>query len=281
VADGWMWPVPLPALPEVWPASHASRAAAVIELPLGELTSDIAATYRATVHQHPVVNGSSGFEPPYYQALRLALREHDANVLDALVSRGPLLAVVDAQADPDGTERRWIESIGTREADAATRWTFFHLAQKPAPPDLCRGGDRLTPVAARTGDATIDLAPLVDGDRDTFWVTGRPQQPGETLTLDLERAAHPCRAGISLGAHPELFPRRLRVDVSADGAVWTPAFEGRTAGMAVTAAIAQPLDAWLEFPLPGSPARYIRFTLLDAHPTIEWIVTDVRVFGAR
>ncbi len=88
----------------------------------------------------------------------------------------------------------------------------------------------------------------------------------------------PC---ISIGAHPELFPRRLRVDVSADGATWTSAFEGRTAGLAVMAAIAQPLDAWLEFPLPGSPARYIRFTLLDAHPTIEWIVTDVRVFGAR
>ncbi len=157
VADGWMWPVALPALPEVWPASHASRAAAVIELPLGELMGDIAATYRATVHQRPVVNGSSGFEPPYYQALRLALREHDANVLDALASRGPLLAVVDAQADPDGTERRWIESLGTREPAAASRWSFFTLAQKPALPNLCGGGDRLAAVAARAGDAAIDL----------------------------------------------------------------------------------------------------------------------------
>lgn len=47
----------------------------VAELPLGEPLFDVRAMYYSIVHWRPVLNGYSGFYPPHYDRLRLALGE--------------------------------------------------------------------------------------------------------------------------------------------------------------------------------------------------------------
>lgn len=47
----------------------------VVELPLGQPDYDLRAMYYSTVHSRPVVNGYSGFFPPHYGRLTIALSE--------------------------------------------------------------------------------------------------------------------------------------------------------------------------------------------------------------
>ena len=75
LADGWIEPLPLPAPP---PAISAIDAVppdtVVLELPLG-LFEDTAAMYRSMAHRHRLANGYSGYAPPHYTVLGLALEE--------------------------------------------------------------------------------------------------------------------------------------------------------------------------------------------------------------
>src|SRR6202030_574686 len=77
IADTWMTHLPLPAVPDFWPAARADGFAAVLELPLGDAYADVAAMYRATDHHHAVMNGYSGYLPTHYATLVTALNERD------------------------------------------------------------------------------------------------------------------------------------------------------------------------------------------------------------
>jgi hypothetical protein len=280
VADGWAAPIPMAAAPEDWSASageYAGGRAATLELPLGDYDRDAAAMYRAALHETPTVNGYSGFEPPYYHALRLALDEKDETVLDALTTRGPLLVASDKTDDSRGERDRWLRGHASAACIAETeRWAIFDLPPSRSEPLRC--ADALHLAAARDSKGAVDAALLNDGDHRTLWTTGGPQQPGDFLLLDLGRAARLCSLKLSLGTHADLFPRSLIVETSATGASWTKVFAGKTGGRAVLAAIDRPQAAWMEFPLPATPpARFIRLTLAASHPTAPWIVADATV----
>ena len=89
LADGWPREFPTPVLPDLLPAHRVDGFDAVLELPLGD--ADQSAMYRATVHQHAIVNGASGFLPSNYEALMGAARERDGSVLDAVAPTGQRL----------------------------------------------------------------------------------------------------------------------------------------------------------------------------------------------
>jgi hypothetical protein len=280
-ADGLISNLALPAVPDMWTALPADGFAAVLELPLGDTFRDIIATYRAISHRHPIVNGYSGFEPAHYQALRLALDERDETVLDALASRGPLLVASDRRADPNGERDRWLRANAHSTCIAdGDEWSIFYVGASPPLISSCSAGP-LDIVAAHDDRGIVDVGVLTDGDGGTFWITPHPQQRGDRLILDLGHPARLCSVRLSLGAHPELFPRMLRVETSAAGAAWERAFVGKTGGRAVLAAIDHPRSAWIEFPLPATPVRFIQLTLDAPHPSAPWIITEVSVTGVR
>src|SRR5207249_4788520 len=81
------------------------RYGAVLELPLGDAVPDLIAMYRTTQHGHPTVNGNSGYFPPHYFIMQMALRENDSSVFGEVTPQGePLLVVLDKPADSGG---RW------------------------------------------------------------------------------------------------------------------------------------------------------------------------------
>ncbi len=123
IAEGWMRALPLPALPEMWNRPDISRFAAVVELPItDDLYADTAAMLRATRHGRPLINGSSGYDPPEYWVLRVASEEHDWSALRAYTAAGPVLIAIPHARDEDGRivdagpVARWREISRSRRA---------------------------------------------------------------------------------------------------------------------------------------------------------------------
>jgi hypothetical protein len=275
-ADGWIKPVVLPTMPDAWAASRADGFNAVLELPLGELPGDMAAMYRVMSHRHPVMNGSSGFEPTHYFTLRTALAEHDAAIFDGFPPRQRLLIVVDKQNDPERGWQRFLASAPhvTSIADD-DRWAFYALETPPQAP-VCDG--RTVPIAAMsTNDPPVDLGRLTDRNPKTWWSGSHFQRPGDELVLDLGTEVRPCAVVLSVGEFRISYPRQLAVETSPTGHEWTRVALTRTAGLTMRGALADPKTVSIIVPLAASAGRFVRLRLDESHPTVPWLVTDVAI----
>jgi hypothetical protein len=280
VADAWI--VRLPTVEPPAPPAQVSTAGAVafVELPLGDPSDDTLAMYRAILMHLPTVNGYSGNEPSYYDAVRIALEERDDSVLDALASQGPIVVVVRRQADSAPARLEWLHNNPRAvplAQDATSSWFLVHAP--PTSRTRC-SGPVLPIVAASDREGRIDLRMLTDGDDNTFWISGTGQQVGDTVDFDLGGVVQPCSVQLSLGSHIALFPRRLNVATSVDGESWSSRFDGAMGGPAVLAAIERPRDARLEIPLQGERLRFVRFRLTASQANIPWIVTEAAVIAS-
>jgi uncharacterized membrane protein YgcG len=311
VADSWISGLPLLEPPAAWPAEvPTAQAAASLELPLGDTMRDIAAMYRAMLRSDRTVNGNSGYNPPHYRPLALALAQGDETVFDSLGSAGTVLVAVERLA-PGSSERiDWLRStVRARELQSTDRFAFFLAPGRSGPNsrqslvvsrngssgsggsgrsggssgsggNVCSGA-KLTISGARDLRGPVPLAPLVDGRRETFWRSGESQRTGDLLILELAHDADPCAVRLSLGRRPDFYPNALSVATSLDGATWHTAFNGKLGGEAVRAALAHPLDVVLDLPLDGRTARYVRMRIESDQPKAPWVVTDVAVVGDR
>jgi glucosylceramidase len=115
-----------------------------------------------------------------------------------------------------------------------------------------------------------------DDDGATAWNTGRPQQTGDWLTVDLGSLrrirqvvldAGPATYGFfSTGEASPNAPAAYRLEVSADGVQWTTVRTAYGTGQLTV------------LRTPHNPIRYVRTTLTadDARP---WAVAEVRVYS--
>jgi hypothetical protein len=277
-ADGWLAPIPLPALPDAWPPGRANGFAAVIELPLGELFGDLRAMYRATLHGHPTVNGSSGFEPGHYAAVRAAVAEHDPIAFDWLSAPKPVLIVLDRTAADAAEWDRFVSDyprVSRLPSDA--RWAFYALAPAAPPPAACNGR-ALAIRSIASSDAPIDLLSVTDDDPATWWATPRPQREGDSLTIDLgENGASPCALELSVGEFQPAYPRSVVIESSTDERAWTTVAHVRTSVLAIRAALADPTRTAFAIPLTERPARFLRIRLDQTNLTFPWHVAELKV----
>ena len=112
--DGLMRPVPL-GTPPPRVILPAAAGAAVIELPADDARVEVAAMYRQMEHERPIVNGYSGYSPPHYTILSLALRRGDSSPLRYLAAGQPLIVVVNDQLDTGGDFKRMVEGLPSIE----------------------------------------------------------------------------------------------------------------------------------------------------------------------
>jgi hypothetical protein len=85
------------------------RNSVLVELPIGSEDFDLRAMYYSTVHWRPIVNGYSGFFPPYYGRLTAALTDiprHAEISREALAATGVTHVIVHegAYLDAEGTD---------------------------------------------------------------------------------------------------------------------------------------------------------------------------------
>lgn len=282
VAEGWMQDLPMPIAPQTaFEVPAGDPPTAMMELPLGDVWRDTAAMYRATRNRLRRVNGYNGYEPPYYQVLRRALEERDPTVLDALAGFGPLLISADNRVDRDQPWASFLSSHpnARRVGDLGNR-TLFRLPLKPRPQRVRCESRPLTIAAVFDGQGQLDLAPLIDQNPTTQWMTEHPQRAGDALTIDLGRVEPVCGLRLSMGSAAVLYPGTLRVATSLDNENWKTRFERDTGGEALRAALRDPVRPNLVVPLFVKAARFIRLQIVRSRPEHPWAVANIIVDGS-
>jgi hypothetical protein len=280
VAEVWtnefpLVPAPLPlALPPV-----ASNDIAVVELPLGDVERDTIAMYHSITHGWPVLNGYGAHQPPHYALLRLALRLKDGRALDGIRRQTALMIAIHKQEDRDDEWEQYVRSLPDVRVMERSGDLAFYLAQKVAAgpaPNLQQSG---LPIRTVSASEAMDSAGLLrDGRIDTWWATPKPQRGGEQIIVELDAVQDVCGIGLALGPMIGGFPRELEIATSSEGEVWTPAWQGNTAGLAVEAAIldAKRVDVRIDSPrLAG--VRFVRLRQLGKDEEHLWAIAELTI----
>jgi len=273
--DGWMPAMRMAAAPETRSVVEPrDRPEPILELPLGP-DWDFAATFRAVAHERRVVNGVSGYNPPYYIALVSGLERRDPAVLEALASLGPYDVVVDENADRDREIARYVSQApgAARDTSDGTR-TLFRIPQGAAESAL---GPAIPIVSVQAVRHDEDTRLVFDGSIDTGW-GDFPQQPDQWLIADLGAVHEVGGVTQAIGDYLLDFPQRLAIDVSTDGSQWQTGWEGPTAAPTFLAYVREPRVGALRFRFDPKPARYVRLRQLESYRTL-WRVSELTVHG--
>lgn len=247
--DGWMRAMPLAPPPGRVILPEAPHSV-VVELPVDEGIVSTAAMYRAMSHGRPLINGYSGYTPPHYSILSLALRRHDPSVLPELARGRPLVIAINERYDQDGAFRRLVEGLpGVQRQGLSSAGALFVL---PA--------GALARVAP-TGEA-LPMS-VVEHEREHAQIDLGSQRTVRTVAFPLRW-------------HYAELAERLVIETSIDGATWTTAWEEWTGGLALAGALENALENPVRITLPDVTARYIR-----VHPAPRWMTRELKVFGPR
>lgn len=279
LAESWIEPLPTSDSPGplTIPAAVPSDAV-ILELPLG-VYEDVAAMYRSMYHRRQVVNGMSGFEPPHYRMLRVAIDEKRYETLDAIASYAPIAIFLRhgettkelSAALRGGSKAQPLATTPTHDV-----WLLPRGASPPSDPPADTAA-----IAIRQLDSPFEpetLASMLDGRRDTVWFTGQPQDGTEFFVADLGEPAEIEAVVVGQGASWVDFPRALAIDVSADGVEWLEVWRGDTATMTIAAAISDPREVRMTFDVGPRRARYVRVRQVG-QTWFAWGVAEFRVFG--
>jgi hypothetical protein len=279
VADVWIGHMPLERPATMWRVPVAYNFGSVFELPPDAGLNDFLAMYHGTMHGHPVVNGSSGFFPPHFLAMRFALADQDATIFDAFAQSRPLLVALRTDQDREHVWESVVKRVERAQVVARDdRWTLYGIP--PQPPSDCHGGD-LAIASVSDNAGQVDASRLQDGNFATDWRTSGPQHVDDSLVVDLGRPSRVCAVRLSVGDAWPNYPRGLEVATSADGTHWgTPLFNGSTAGLVVRGALDDPRHIWLTVPAHADgDMRFVRLRLNAPTEMTQWIVAELRVVG--
>jgi hypothetical protein len=216
-----------------------------IELPILEWAIAPTLTYQyATLsHGHPIVNGYSGYGSSLQEFLGGAaspLNDLDRmeDALDLLRAVGVRYVLVHPRdyADPNlGADvaaairaRSTLASEDLRSDDVVA----FRLREGDAPvvgPSATRAGSRLRPADfhADASDAADRLPLAFDGDGDTRWLTGRPQNGDEWITIAFDRPRDVSRIELQTASRSfGDYPRELLVEGTGEDGARSVLYQG-------------------------------------------------------
>ncbi len=276
--DGTSIPLSLAPLPPIWQLEGIPGDAAVLELPFGDLTHDLAAMYRGTSHRRPVVNGYSGYIPHHDEVLRHALADGDFDALFEVARTAPLAIVTDPQYDAGdfvGWARRHPD-IRATNAIPNEAPTQYLIPRQPLP-DTAEP-QRLKPVAVTATVRSEMAASLADGMLTTRWDTHRPQHADDAVVLDAGRSIAVKGVALALGEFSTDYPRDLEVSVSTDGTTWDAAWRGRTAPLALRGALVRPRESRIGITFAPRTARFVRLRVAATDRTYFWSIAEAWIY---
>jgi len=279
LADGWrLMPLERPPAPSILTA--AAAAGAVLELPMGEVSYDVTAMYRGMAHRHPIVNGYSGYSPPHYDPMVLAVRQEDESVFTGLASLGLRHVVLNTGSDPDDTWRAYIERHPdlrfVREADGQRLYEITESAAAA----MAAPGPSLPIAGATASRWPDDVANMLDGKLETRWSTRGPQGPGDWVRIDLGGPREVGGVVLDLGPFRADFPRALVVEGSLDGEAWTELWRGHTGGLRVAGAFTDATRNPVRVPLAPAAWRYLRLQQVGQDLEFYWSIAELSVTGS-
>jgi hypothetical protein len=271
--DGWarVHVEPPPPSGPAWP----DAVAAVVEVPPGG-QHDFDAIYRSLLHGRPIVNGYSGFYPPFYLPFVSAINDRQFSALQE-VSRGRLLGITVNRAASDAPTSEDIlrRMAGVSRLATDDHWSTFVLQTRVPRDD--RLGDDLPIRNVSANRYNEDVRRMTDGRIETAWSGGPNQVGDEEIQVDL--GAEQSIGGIvfDMGAFSFGFPRGLAIDVSSDQLDWRPAWAGKTVVNTVHAAITNPAIVPMTINVGEIKGRYVRIQQVDSEPGIPWWIAELHV----
>jgi hypothetical protein len=278
LVDSWIAPFRVVAAPSplVIPAAVPAQAV-VLELPIG-VFEDASTMYHSMFHGRRMLNGMSGYEPPHYPMLRIALEEGRAEVLSVFAARAAVAVFVPRGESGQRLAALVKDRTGARTVATTEAHEVALLAHEPLTPPPSHHVVRVVRAASIASSANAQhLALMNDGDRLTTWFTPEPQAGGELVTADMGAVVSVAGVTMSLGRSMTGFPRGLVIEVSADGTGWSESWRGETAAISVAAAIDDPRDVTTTFSFASRPARYVRVTQTGQSATHPWAIAEFRV----
>lgn len=276
--DGWMPALRMADPPERWArVEPRDRKEPILELPIGP-DWDYAATFRAVWHGRRVVNGVSGYNPPFYVALTSGLQSRDSATLAALASLGPLDIVVNSPGDPGGALERYVSGFpgAIRDRSDGLRTVYRIPRTAAGEPTL---GTPLTIAHVETDDHDPDAHVVHDGRIETGW-GAFPQRPGQWLVVDLGGVRAVGGVTHAIGEYLQDFPRRLAIETSVNEASWERVWEGPTFAPMFLASIRGPRETEMRFAFPPRMARFIKLLQLESYPSM-WRVSELQIHAPK
>lgn len=267
-------------------------AGAVLELPAGGTRETVRYMAGTLVHRHPIVNGYSGYgsalqdlfagppslEPSHAEALLGAAAA--VGVRYVLVHEylyedrayGARLAAALRAASP-----RLVRAV--RDFDFTTVVAIDGPAVPPAMP--VDPALSLTGCAVTASHGSETAARGVDGDRDTRWVSGPPQDGHEWLSIACDETR--ILTGIDVLFSPRSlsnYPRRLVVERSSDGSTFEPVFDGSILAPLARSLVADARHPYARIALPPGEFKAIRLRQVGrAERPSFWAIDDLVVRG--
>lgn len=266
-------------------------AGAVMELPdnIDDPAPEFMYQYMTLVHQHPIVNGHSGYITPLVSWLsggHSPLREPDQqrDAIDLFRGLGVRYLVVHAgrYTDPALSDAM-LAALSSDGAPVVERRTFNTTTVAVLTPlDLPQPPAELTAVPASSIQArashSADRLPLMfDNDPDTRWISGTRQRGDEAIELELDRPrdVRVLRMQLATRSFAD-YPRELAIEAVEDGGVRS-LFRGAVLPHMARAIVIDGEQPFLEIVLPPNRARSLRIRQLRETRLFFWSIHELQL----
>lgn len=277
IAESWTHAMPLWEPPRPWEIETTDVNGALLVLPVLNELNESGSMYRDMTTGVPLVNGYSGFVPPWYRTLKEGLNLLDPAVLDELARAGVTQIAVVNRNDSDEAWRTYVRTRGTlARHQPGEAFTLFDLsAAAPA-----RVFSKRVPVSRIEVSSQPEFVwAMTDGNLHSRWFSKGPQQGSEQVVVDLGSTKAVSAIELSLGEYEFDHPRELIVEVSPDGAEWTQAWRGFGDALVLAGAFREPTRLPMLIDLGDRTARYLRLRQIGRHRTVSWSIAELAVFG--
>jgi hypothetical protein len=134
VAEAWFTDV-TPRVPDPLPAGTIPAGSLVMDTPLGATADNVPAEYFAVMSGYRVINGFSGYAPPYFGPLREAMAQHRDGAFDTFRRYQDLYVII--RPIVDAPFIRWLETQkGVETTAASPAWRVYRLPRIGGPVSL-------------------------------------------------------------------------------------------------------------------------------------------------
>ena len=264
---------------------------AAMELPstAENVLSEFLYQYMTLIHGHPIVNGHSGYLTPlsvWLQGGHSPLREpgRQSDAVAMLRSIGVKYLVVHRQDYEDPSLRKELLRVIEQDPQILAHQTFEEatvaVLAPSEPPAVAGPVTRVlsASITARASDSEDRLPFLFDGDRDSRWLSARPQSGNEWLTLDLDRARDIRLVRMQLGTRSfGDYPRDLAID-AVDGPTTQNLFHGSVLPQLAVGIIADGDYPFIDIVLPQNWSKTLRLSQHGSVRTFYWSTHELQLF---
>jgi hypothetical protein len=275
LSEGW-GTIPAAPAPATYPDPGGLIGQTVLQLPVGNL-NDFAPQFLAVAGGWRSVNGYSGYEPRFYEAVRQGARFEVDGVFQPFRERGDLFVIVNS-------DQPRLRALVERQPGAVCVGDRNGILQYRLPRQAARAKAPAIGAPRRIVSVTSSCpggpaAAAIDGRLDTSWVCG-PQAGAEWFQADLGTAAGDVAAvRYVLGQWYRNFPRTLVIETSVDGQVWDAAWNGDVIAPTIEGSLIDPLNAPVTVPFSPRPARFIRLRQTGKDAQVNWALPELEILA--